>query len=530
MRRNAYLRFFIFVVLISLFSPSCAEDTRPASTEEQQVAEEPITEEQLMAGEQLARTHCGSCHLYPDPSLLDTERWKQVLPPMGHRLGIYHDGDRDSLIVSADLRGVDTIRFFPEEPLVTSSEWEQIEAFYLAASPDEMEPVRRPQTMQSGLTHFEMRVPEQQFETPLTLLTEMQPGNQWFFLGNVGHGTLSTLSMINAAGQVLFERDLMGAPIDVHWEDGRLYVLLVGPGPEPTEGAAGALLRIDNPEAPPQPILTGLKRPVDMEIADLNGDGIEDFVICEFGLKAGFLSLYLSDADGNHRRQILRAEAGAVETVIHDFDDNGTPDIGVLMAQGDEGFDIYTNDGEGNFTRERKLRFPPVFGSTDVQIADFNADGRMDLLYVNGDNLDYTRVVKPYHGVRIYLADENGGYQEAMFFPLPGAYAARAGDFDEDGDLDIAAISYFPDYRNAPEEGFVYLENKGDLTFEGQTVAGAPPGRWITMDAGDLDGDDDLDILLGSNIGFSPQGDTTGLFQRWVDEAPSFVLLENTLH
>ncbi len=199
------------------------------------------------------------------------------------------------------------------------------------------------------------------------------------------------------------------------------------------------------------------------------------------------------------------------------------------MTQGDEGFDIYTNNGEGVFTRHRKLRFPPVFGSNDIQIADFNADGHIDLLYVNGDNADFTRVVKPYHGLRLYLADEQGDYQETLFFPLPGAYSARAGDFDADGDLDIAASSYFPDYLNAPEESFVYLENKGDLTFEGHTLADAQQGRWITMDAGDLDGDGDLDILLGSNIGFSPQGDTTGLFQRWVKEAPSFVLLENTL-
>jgi hypothetical protein len=49
------------------------------------------------------------------------------------------------------------------------------------------------------------------------------------------------------------------------------------------------------------------------------------------------------------------------------------------------------------------------------------------------------------------------------------------------------------------------------------------------MDAGDLDGDQDLDLMLGSNIGFSPQHDTTGLFQRWVDDSPSFVFLENTI-
>lgn len=524
MRLNTHFRFFFFLLLISCILPSCVEDEQSSSTGEQLV-----TREQLLEGEQLAQTHCGSCHLYPEPSLLDTKHWEEVLSQMGPRMGIYREVDRDSLISRRDLRGVDTTELFPKQQLVTSSEWDKIEAFYLSASSDEMEPVRRQQAMQSGLTQFEARVPERRVETPLTLLTKIRPEDRMFFLGHYGYRSLSTLSIINAKGRVLYEWNLPDAPIRAHWDDGRLYVLLVGPGPEPTEASAGSLVVIDGPEASPRTIVSGLKRPVDMEIADLNGDGIKDFVICEYGHSAGFLSLYASDEDGNYRRQVLSEDPGAVQAVIHDFDDDGTPDIGALMAQGDEGFDIYTNNGEGEFTRQRKLRFPPVFGSTDLRIADFNDDGRMDLLYVNGDNADFTRVVKPYHGVRLYLADDEGEYNEEMFFPLPGAYSARVGDFDADGDLDIAAISYFPDYRNAPEESFVYLENKGDLKFEGHTMEDAQLGRWITMDAGDLDGDGDQDVLLGSNIGFSPQGDTTGLFQRWSEEGPSFMLLENTL-
>ncbi len=220
---NAHFRFFILFVLISFFLQSCAEEVRPAST-----------------GEQLAQTHCGSCHLYPDPSLLDTERWMQVLPHMGHRLGIYRDVERDSLILRTDMRGVDTTRLFPEQPLITSSEWDEIEAFYLSAAPDEMEPVRRQQAMQPGLAHFEARVPRRRFETPLTLLTKIQPENRLFFLGN--YGNPSTLGMINSAGQVLFEWGLADAPIRVHWDAGRLYVLLAGPGPEPTEASAGSIL------------------------------------------------------------------------------------------------------------------------------------------------------------------------------------------------------------------------------------------------------------------------------------------------
>lgn len=518
MRRSVPWRFCIFVVSISCVLLSCSEDLRRVSTEERPAS-----------GEQLARTHCGSCHLYPEPSLLDTESWREVLPHMGHHLGIYSDADRDSLSLRYEMLGADADTYFPEQPQITPSDWDAIEAFYLSTAPEVMAPPRRQHVVQTGLDHFEVRVPVRRFEMPLTLLTKIRPDDRLFFLGNYGHRVPSTLSMIDRAGQVLIEWNLPDAPIRVHWDAARLYVLLVGPGPEPTEASAGSIVVIEAPGAPPRTILAGLKRPVDMEVADLNGDGIDDFVICEYGHDTGFLSFYASNGNGNYERQILTTEPGAVQAVIHDFDKNGTLDIGVLMAQGDEGFDIYTNNGGGVFTRHRKLRFPPVFGSNDIQIADFNDDGNMDLLYVNGDNADFTRIVKPYHGLRIYLADDKGDFEETLFFPLPGAYSARVGDFDADGDLDIAAVSFFPDYLNAPELGFVYLENKGDLQFEAYTFADAQRGRWITMDAGDLDGDGDLDILLGLNIGFSPEGDTTNLFERWVKEAPSYVLLENTL-
>ena len=72
------------------------------------------------------------------------------------------------------------------------------------------------------------------------------------------------------------------------------------------------------------------------------------------------------------------------------------------------------------------------------------------------------------------------------------------------------------------------LENHGVFTFAARTFEDAFRGRWMTMDVGDVDRDGDPDVLLGSNVGFAPLGDTTGLFARWRREAPSFLLLENT--
>ena len=40
-------------------------------------------EERLTEGEQLAKTHCASCHAFPEPDLLDKKTWaNEVLPKM----------------------------------------------------------------------------------------------------------------------------------------------------------------------------------------------------------------------------------------------------------------------------------------------------------------------------------------------------------------------------------------------------------------------------------------------------------------
>src|ERR1700712_5207308 len=75
----------------------------------------------IKAGEVLAETYCQSCHLLPEPSLLDSKSWeKGVLPQMGPRLGIFSFGFdiyhrvRDKNISPA---------FYPSQPLVSLAEW-----------------------------------------------------------------------------------------------------------------------------------------------------------------------------------------------------------------------------------------------------------------------------------------------------------------------------------------------------------------------------------------------------------------------
>jgi hypothetical protein len=210
---------------------------------------------------------------------------------------------------------------------------------------------------------------------------------------------------------------------------------------------------------------------------------------------------------------------------VSDLNGDGLPDVVALFGQGDEGIFVYYNKGGGQFEEVRALRFPPSYGSSYFDLFDFNGDGHLDIVYTCGDNADFPPVSKPYHGIRIFQNDGRGNFTEALFLPLPGAYAAIPADFDLDGDLDIAAISFFPNFEKTPEAGFVFFENQGGMKFRALTFPQSHKGRWLVMDAGDWDADGDLDLVLGS-MAFEvvPDG---GEVKKWIKDGIPFVVLEN---
>jgi hypothetical protein len=145
-------------------------------------------------------------------------------------------------------------------------------------------------------------------------------------------------------------------------------------------------------------------------------------------------------------------------------------------------------------------------------------------LYCCGDNADYsTADLKNYHGVYIFLNDGNYNFKQAYFFPMYGCFKAVARNFEQHGGLDIAAISFFPDKKHHPQESFVYLENKGGFNYTPYAIPQFGTGNWLTMDAGDVDGDGDDDIVIG-NLDMPDVRNNSRVQQK---NRPAFLLLEN---
>jgi hypothetical protein len=211
--------------------------------------------------------------------------------------------------------------------------------------------------------------------------------------------------------------------------------------------------------------------------------------------------------------------------ITGDFNGDGKKDIIALMTQADERIRLYLGQGNFNFAASTILRFPAVYGSSYFEINDFNKDGFFDILYTNGDNSDYSMILKPYHGVRVFLNDGGQHFKESWFYPMNGASWAMARDFDQDGDLDIAAIAFFPDFKRSPEQSFIYFENRGGNFFPFVTRE-STCGRWLVMNVADIDNDNDLDILLGA-LDFKPS--EAPIFEGWKKQPTSLLVLKNKL-
>jgi hypothetical protein len=522
------LRFQGLALGLALLAAGCGRDPRNRTH-----AQVPMSS--IRQGEGLAQTYCGSCHLVPDPSLLDSRSWeKGVLPAMGPRLGIfafgfqlYPNSRRDTNIGKG---------YYPSQPLLSADDWQHILDYYSATSPDSLPGQSRQAPIAlSGLTLFDVREPDLRYPVPATTFVKVDTnaGERGVVCYDYDYRRLYRFSpelrvidsVADGGGIVDMVRDGPGwVSCDIgvlnpnNGKSGKMERIGGQSGGRWVGGETGGRWVVDTPA-----LFAPLARPVQIAAADLNGDGLEDWVVCEFGNLIGSLSWLENKGGGRFERHIIRAVPGAIRVYVNDYNHDGRPDLWVLFAQGDEGIFLFTNEGNGQFTQQTLLRFPPCYGSSYFELADFNKDGYPDILYTCGDNADFSPVLKPYHGIYIYLNDGHNHFTQRYFFPMNGCYKAIARDFDGDGDLDIAAISFFPDFTHQPEEGFVYLENRGDYDFRPYSLPAAEQGKWLTMDVGDVDGDGKPDIVLGNFSLHSPVTRAGVDFKK----GPPFLVLKN---
>lgn len=468
---------------------------------------------------EIAETYCGSCHLFPEPELLDKKTWMEgVLPNMAWRLGIgnvsiapYEDLD------IGEINLIKALNIYPETPTISESDWAKIISFYEQEAPGNTSPQALRGEIHDINSIFELsglQVKDQKL--PQITMLNYDKSNKVLYVGDA----VNELARLDATFNILDIWKTDSPAVDMVYTESGASVLNIG-SIVPSEKKKGTLTAIDTSFSLRQRNLRLLQRPTQVLEADINFDNKKDWVVSEFGNHAGQL-VWFENGDVRKKHQI-KSQAGARKVELVDLDKDGKLDLIGMFAQGHEELVFFYNQGEGKFLEKTILKFHPAFGSSYFEIHDFNGDGSLDILLSNGDNWDLSKINKNYHGIRIFLNDGSNNFSEEFFYPLFGTSKVLSYDYDEDGDLDLAAISFYSDN----EVGFVFLENQGNLSFKAYSSPAFMAGKWLTMEKLDFDQDGDMDLVLGTY--FHSALEMGKLMADGIGTFPQLMILKNRL-
>ncbi len=186
---------------------------------------------------------------------------------------------------------------------------------------------------------------------------------------------------------------------------------------------------------------------------------------------------------------------------IHAVDFDRDSDLDVFYSHRDSGgvddgaFGFWRNLGGGNFAAPQTIRFNWFTnGPVHINTADVTGDGWLDVLAATGTSDQW------------YLVPGNGsgGFAAPQRFRAgQNPSSVQAADLDRDGDREVIVIC-------ANSMGACVYDNPGDGSFVqppviDMTDPGLAPAFPTNLEAGDIDGDGDLDLVCGFRADFAEQ-------------------------
>ena len=470
--------------------------------------------------------YCASCHIAPSIQSLPKHLWaNEVLPEMGARMGVRDSSFNPYKGLSYDeYEAVLKTGLYTLAPIIKKKEWNLLKEYIIQQAPDSLI-MPNIEIMNKNLNDF---VPKPiSFDaisnTNYTFLS-VDKSNGMIALGDM-KGRLFSYDFIQDS--LVFKGNFSRSITAYNKKNDIEYITAAGKL-NPSELASGKIFMVNENKVTAIPEV--FHRPVHTVVHDLNRDGIDEILVSEFGYLTGKLSLLKQKDTVTFDRKVLINLPGVIRVVVKDMNGDDKTDIVALVSQGDESVTILYQENDLTFKAEKVIRFSPIYGSSWFELIDFDHDGDDDIITVHGDNADKTYTPKPYHGMRLHINDGNNRFEEKYFYPMNGATRVVSRDFDQDGDFDFGLLSTFPDYENTKESSFIYLENKNTtgFIFEDFTFKESNFARWLLMDAGDVDGDGDEDIILSAfPYVFTPVPEEQSNF--WKEKSTDLMILENKL-
>jgi hypothetical protein len=285
----------------------------------------------------------------------------------------------------------------------------------------------------------------------------------------------------------------------------------------PTDKKAGSVVWLrggKDGKYTPITLLEGVGRVADVQAADFRGTGKLDLIVAVFGWRYTGEIIYLENqtTDWSHPTfvpHVLDDRSGTIHVPVADLNGDGKPDFVALISQEHETVVAFLNEGKGRFRKETIYKAPhPAYGSSGIQLVDLDGDGRVDVLYTNGDVFDAPLLLKPYHGIHWLQNQGKYPFTDKLLTSMYGVHRAVAADFRGQGRLDIVAVNLlpadsFPMRKDMGLDSVIYLEQTAPGTFVRHSLETVTCDH-ATCAVGAWDGDGKVHFVTG-NFTFSDQ-------------------------
>ncbi len=243
-------------------------------------------------------------------------------------------------------------------------------------------------------------------------------------------------------------------------------------------------------------------------VADVNGDGLEDFYVGGASQQAG--ALYVQNQVGkfektNHEVWESDKIREDMNALFLDIDGDQDKDLYVVSGGNEVNAEpkyfqdrLYINDGKGVFTKDLKALPSIETSGSRVKAGDYDNDGDLDL-FVGG------RLVAgkyPWPTKSYILKNDNGVFKDVTdqiapdFEQLGMITDANWTDFDTNGTLDLIIVGEWTP--------ILFYSNTNGKFENVTTTTGLKDtkGWWFSLTQDDFDGDGDMDYVAG-NLGLN---------------------------
>jgi len=237
-----------------------------------------------------------------------------------------------------------------------------------------------------------------------------------------------------------------------------------------------------------------------LAVADVNGDGLDDFYAC--GAKGQAGTLFLQTASGQFIRSVqpafsADAQCEDIDAVFSDFNGDGWPDLYVASG-GNELPDgspeladrLYINDGHGHFNKSTAL--PSIRkNKSAIAVSDVDHDGFPDVFVGGAPESDHFG--KPYASY-LLMNNRHGSFtvNEVPQLRTSGVlHSAAFADLNNDGWPDLVVAGEWMPIR-------IFINQHGKLVGQSTGDMAKQSGWWQRIVLVDVNGDGLTDIIAGN--------------------------------